>query len=273
MGAMGRIRIGVGGWVFAPWRETFYPPGLSAAKQLAHASRALTAIEINATFHRTQSPESFAKWADETPDDFVFAVKASRASTNRTVLAEAGQSIGWFLGSGLDQLGDKLGPILWQLAATKRFDAADLAAFLGLLPRELGGRPLRHAVEAEHASFSSAEALGLMQEHNVAKVLVDGGGAPPVAEITADFVYLRLKGCRSEEACGYAEAELGAWAGRLSALATGEAPPGLAPGAVAPRAGEKDVFAFVISGAKERAPPAAQALIARLAGAPPGVAL
>jgi uncharacterized protein YecE (DUF72 family) len=270
---MGEIRIGVGGWVFAPWRQTFYPAGLPAAKHLGHASRTLTALEINATFHRTQTPESFAKWAAETPDGFVFAVKASRASTNRTVLAEATESIAWFLGSGLDRLGGKLGPILWQLAGTKRFEPADFAAFLRLLPRELAGRPLRHAVEAKHASFSSADALALMAEHNVAKVLVDEPGAPPTAEITADFVYLRLKGCRSEEACGYPDAELGVWSERLRALAAGDAPPGLPPGAVAPRAGPKDVFAFVISGAKERAPSAAQALIARLAGAPPDAAL
>ena len=148
-----RIRVGVGGWVYEPWRDNFYPPGLAHARELEYLSRRVTAIEINATYYRTQSAASFAKWRDATPDDFVFAVKATRYATNRRVLGEAGESIERFLASGLAELGPKLGPIVWQFATTKAFDAADFEAFLKLLPQRVGGLPLRHAMEVRHPSF------------------------------------------------------------------------------------------------------------------------
>ena len=148
-----RIHVGVGGWVYEPWRDTFYPPGLPKTQELEYLSRRVTAIEINATYYRTQSPASFAKWRDATPDGFVFSVKANRFATNRRVLAEAGESIERFVASGLAELGPKLGPLVWQFATTKSFDAADFGAFLALLPRRLDALPLRHAMEVRHPSF------------------------------------------------------------------------------------------------------------------------
>ena len=131
----GTIRVGLGGWIYEPWRGTFYPDGLTQKQELAFASRKLSAIEINATYHKLQKPESFAKWHDETPDDFIFALKGSRFITNRRVLASAGEAIERFFGSGMLELKDKLGPINWQLAPTKQLDLADVEAFLRLLPR------------------------------------------------------------------------------------------------------------------------------------------
>ena len=143
----GRIRVGIGGWTYEPWRGPFYPAGLAHKRELEHASRHLTSIEVNGTFYGSQKPESFARWRAETPDDFVFALKGPRFATNRRVLAEAGESVARFYASGVLELGDKLGPVNWQLAPTKQFQAEDFAAFLALLPAEAGGRALRHAVE------------------------------------------------------------------------------------------------------------------------------
>src|SRR6267378_1533636 len=126
------IRVGIGGWVFKPWRGTFYPKGLQQARELEHASRAVTSIEVNGTFYGSQKPASFRRWADEAPDDFVFSLKGPRFATNRRKLAEAGESIERFLNSGLTELGTKLGALLWQMPPTKAFDAEDFAAFLKL---------------------------------------------------------------------------------------------------------------------------------------------
>jgi uncharacterized protein YecE (DUF72 family) len=246
-----QIHVGIGGWDYDPWRGTFYPPGLPKAQQLHFASRQLTAIEINATFYKLQRPELFERWADTVPDGFVFAVKGSRFCTNRKLLAEGGEAIARFCGQGFTKLGPKLGPILWQLAATKRFEAEDVAAFFALLPREQDGLPLRHVIEAEHESFRDERFVALARDAGVAICMAHDGVKAPSDERTADFVYARLKHSREEEPCGYPAAELDQWAERAH---------GWAADAVASR----DVFMFVISGAKVRAPAAAQALIARI---------
>ncbi|MDR3450425.1 MAG: DUF72 domain-containing protein, partial [Alphaproteobacteria bacterium] len=165
---MARIHIGVGGWVFEEWRDNFYPKGLSQKRELEYASRQLTAIEVNGTYYGSQKPESFARWHDETPADFVFTLKGPRFATNRRVLAEAGDSIGKFVESGITRLKAKLGPINWQFMATKKFDAKDFAAFLSLLPEKQDGLALRHAVEVRHPSFACAEFVALCRAHNVA---------------------------------------------------------------------------------------------------------
>ncbi len=240
------IRIGIGGWNFPEWRGTFYPVGLPHARELEHASRAVQAIEINATFYKTQSADSFRRWAAATPDGFVFTVKASRYCTNRRMLAEAGEGIERFLGQGLTELGPKLGPILWQLAATKRFEPDDFGAFLRLLPAERDGVPLRHAIEVRHESFDDPVFYELARVHRIAVVVLDPA-AQAAAIDTADFVYARLQAMREEEPTGYDDAGLDRWTAQAREWAT-----------------TRDVFMFAINGAKVRAPAAAQALIARI---------
>ena len=223
-----RIRVGVGGWVYEPWRDNFYPPGLAHARELEHLSRRVTAIEINATYYRAQSRASFAKWRDAVPDDFVFAVKAIRYATNRRVLAEAGESIERFVASGIDELGPKLGPIVWQFATSKSFDAADFEAFLKLLPARIGALPLRHAIEVRHPSFMCAEYLALARRHGVATVYADSDDYPSFADVTADFVYARLMRCEASCETGYAGPSLDAWAAHAHRWRSGGAPDGLA---------------------------------------------
>ena len=259
------IRVGIGGWTFEPWRGVFYPDKLSHAKELGYASRQLTAIEVNGTYYSGFKPPTFAKWRDETPDGFVFSVKASRFCTNRKVLADGAESVERFLGQGLTELGDKLGPILWQFMATKRFDPEDFAGFLRLLPRELGGRPLRHALEVRHDSFRTEAFVDMARKAGAAVVFADGEGRPVIADLTADFVYARLMDAREEVETGYDAAALEGWAQAARGWSQGRPPPGaelLAP--PAPEA-ERDVFVFMINGAKVRAPAAAKALIAQLA--------
>jgi uncharacterized protein YecE (DUF72 family) len=261
----GRIRVGVGGWTFEPWRGVFFPDKLAQSKELAYAASKLTAIEINGTYYRTQAPSTFAKWRDEVPDDFVFSLKALRFTTNRKVLAEAGESVGKFLGSGLTELGPKLGPILWQFAPTKRFDPDDFDAFLALLPKSQDGVALRHAVEVRHDSFRNPEFVALARRHGVAVVFADHEIYPAIPDPTADFVYARLQ--KTEEAIetGYSAPDLDRWAGVIKDWAAGAAPAGLDYVAEPPaRASGRDVFAFVISGAKVRNPAAAMALIERV---------
>lgn len=247
MAARGRILVGIGGWTFAPWRGVFYPPGLPHKRELEFASRNLGSIEINGTYYSTFKPETWERWRDETPDDFVFAVKASRFCTVRRQLASAGDSIARFVGQGLDRLGDKLGPINWQLMATKVFDRDDMAAFLALLPRELGGRALRHAIEVRHASFADAAFHELAHRHRVAIVFADHDEFPVIDEPTADFTYARLMGAEEKVKTGYKPAELDKWAKKAKAWAK-----------------KGDAFIYFISGAKVRNPAAAQALIERV---------
>lgn len=260
----GRIRVGVGGWTYAPWRGVFFPSGLPAKQELAHMSRQLTTIEINGTFYRTQTPATFAKWAADTPEDFVFAVKAHRFAAQRKTADDAREPVRRFIDSGLAELGPKLGPINWQFDPRRRFDALHIDAFLGLLPRELGGRPLRHALEVRHGSFADPAFVELLRKHQVAAVYTDAEDWPSIPDATADFVYARLQRSRDEEAVGYPPGELDAWAEAARAWAGGGTPQGpplfLEPAPPTPR----DVFAFFISGAKVRNPAAAEALIARL---------
>lgn len=241
------IRIGVGGWTFEPWRDNFYPAGLRQADELAFAAKALTAIEVNGTYYGTQKPETFAKWAKETPDSFVFALKAPRFATSRRVLAEGGESISRFLASGLTELGPKLGPINWQLPPTKKFDPADMAAFLDLLPDRLGDHPLRHAIEARHESFACDAFTTLLRDRGIAAIQAEDSDYPRIDAATAPFAYLRIMGTREDEPLGYSDADLDHWAARLRAMAR-----------------TREVFLFVISGHKAANPAAALALIQRL---------
>ncbi|MAX00795.1 MAG: hypothetical protein CMN72_14375 [Sphingomonas sp.] len=260
------IRVGIGGWTYPPWRGgNFYPADLVQKRELEYASRAVTAIEINATYHRLQKPASFAAWAKAVPDDFIFAVKASRYVTNRKVLAEAGESIRTFLGQGLTELGDKLGPILWQFMATKQFDAADFGAFLKLLPDRHDGLALRHAVQVRNDSFHTPDFVAMCRDAGVAIVYADSADYPAIADVTGDFVYARLENAQARFAAGYAPSALDDWAARAKSWAEGHQPQGLptfgtGDHGVRPR----DTFVFMINGFKEKAPAAAQALLERL---------
>ena len=243
----GKIFVGVGGWNFAPWRGSFYPKGLVQSQELHYASRQLTSIEINSTFYGLQKPATFQKWHDETPDGFMFSVKAPRFVTLRKQLASAGPSIERFLSSGVLRLEEKLGAINWQLPPNKEFDAEDIAAFLALLPRELEGRGLRHALEVRHESFDCEAMVALAREHGVALVEAGDSEYPRMQERTAPFSYLRIMGTKAGAPQGYAPAALKRWRERAEVLAR-----------------EGDVYLYVISGAKERNPLAARALIAGL---------
>lgn len=259
----GTIRAGIGGWTFEPWRGVFYPDGLKHAEELAYASRAVTAIEINSTYYSTQKPETFAKWAASTPDGFVFAVKASRFSTNRRVLGEAGESVGKFLGQGLTELGDRLGPILWQFMPTKKFDPDDFGAFLALLPEKQDGVRLQHCVEVRNASFAAPEFVDLCRKHSVAICVSENENYPLIADVTADFVYARLLGGDDKIVTAYPPKELDRWAGRFKTYADGGVPDDLKPLGPAPKKTPRDVFAFFIHEGKVRAPAAAMALLER----------
>ncbi|HKD48252.1 MAG TPA: DUF72 domain-containing protein [Rhizomicrobium sp.] len=259
---MSKIYIGVGGWVFEEWRDNFYPEGLSQKKELEYASRHLTAIEINGTYYGSQRPDSFARWHDETPEDFIFTLKGPRFATNRRVLAEAGESIQRFLQSGVTRLSQKLGPINWQFMATKKFEEKDFAAFLSLLPEKYEGVALRHAVEVRHPSFACEEFVALCREHNAAIIIAGDSEFPMIADVSADFVYSRIMGTKEKEKLGYSKPAIAAWAGRAKEWAKGGVPKDMPLVAKPAAKNFRDVFLFVISGAKARNPAAAQALIA-----------
>lgn len=264
MAKRGNIRVGVGGWTFEPWRNTFYPKGLPQKDELSFASRALTAIEINGTFYRSQKPSTFAAWRDAVPDDFVFSVKAPRFATNRKVLAEAGESITRFTEGGLSELGDKLGPILWQFSPTKRFEKDDFAAFLALLPVKAAGLPLRHALEVRHDSFRDPAVVALARERGVAIVQAVDSPYPEIADLCADFAYVRLMGTKEGEKLGYEGTALEAWAKRLETLAVGGSVDSADLLSKLAKRTPRDVFCFVIGGHKVVNPAAAQVLIERL---------
>ena len=264
------IHIGIGGWNYAPWRDNFYPAGLAQARELEYASRHLTAIEINSTYHGTQKRTSFANWRDATPDGFVFSVKASRFATNRRVLAEGSDSISRFIDSGIAELREKLGPVVWQFAPTKQFVADDFEAFLSLLPTSVEGVKLRHVMEVRHESFMCDAYLKLARKFKAATVFTDSPKFPSFADLTSDFVYARLMNADEKVATGYAPKALDQWAKRASAWAGGKAPDDL-PRVEDDPAGKlkpKEVFLFFINGAKERAPAAAGALLERLGWVP-----
>ena len=256
------IRVGIGGWKFEPWRKTFYPKGLSQARELEYASRALTTLEVNNTFYRTPSRKIIREWYDQTPENFVFAIKASSYATNRKVLADAGPSIARFVESGITELKAKLGPILWQLAPYKKFDPDDIGSFLGLLPKSLDGVSFRHALEIRHDSFCSPDFIKLAREHNVAIVFADSEKYPAIHDVTADFVYARLMRAKAAVETGYTQVELKSWRSHAKIWESGGTPQeGLSEPA---KKRQRDVFVYMINGAKERAPAAARALLASL---------
>lgn len=261
-----RIRVGIGGWTYEPWRNNFYPAGLPHAQELHFASRHLTAIEVNGTYYSTFKPASFKKWHDETPDDFVFSLKASRFSTNRKALATGGDSIRRFVESGIGELGNKLGPIVWQFMPTKVFDPEDLAGFLDLLPKKEGSRALRHVLDVRHESFRTAEYLALARKYKVATVYTDSPKFPSIPDQTGDFVYARLMNSDATHAAGYAPKALDDWADAAKTWAKGGTPSSLAlvDEGRQKNSDARDVFVFFINGAKEKAPAAAGALIERL---------
>ena len=262
----GTVRTGIGGWIFEPWRGTFYPKGLSKTKELEYAGKHLQTIEINSTFYSTQRPATFAKWASQVPDGFIFSVKGHRFVTNRRVLGEAGESIEFFVKSGVVELGDRLGPLVWQFAPTKKFHADDFGAFLDMLPQREAGIPLRHAVEVRNASFIDPAFITLASERGVAVVYAEHFEYPEIADVTADFVYARLQKGDDEIETAYPAAALDRWADRARTWARGDAPDDL-PRAAPDRQVEKrgrDVFVYFIHEGKVRAPQAAQALAERV---------
>jgi len=261
----GRIRVGVGGWDYEPWRGSFYPPGLPRTKQLEYAGQRLTAVEVNATYYRLQRPELFERWAASVPDGFSFAIKASRYCTHRKALGEAGEAIGRFCAQGFTALGAKLGPILWQLAPTKRFDPQEMRDFLMLLPTSRDGIPLRHTIEVRHESFRCREFVAMARAAGVAVAIADHDAYPQIADLTADFVYARLQRTREDEPAGYPASELDRWLAAAREYAEGTSPAGLDRVGAEPAPEQaRDVYLFVIGGAKVRNPAAARALLERL---------
>jgi uncharacterized protein YecE (DUF72 family) len=241
-----KIRVGIGGWVFPPWRGIFYPPGLPQARELDYASRQLTTIEINGTFYGPQKPASFRRWHDETPENFVFSIKGPRFATHGADLAGAGPIFDRFFSSGVLELRDKLGPILWQFPPNMPADQGAFAAFIELLPERIDGLTVRHVVELRHPKVPVNWVVDLLRRHQVALVVDDGRTD---FEVTADFIYVHLRHCTLEEPTGYPPDALDAWAQRLRERSEREA---------------RDCFVYFISGAKIRAPAAAQALLQRL---------
>jgi uncharacterized protein YecE (DUF72 family) len=266
MSKEGQIRVGIGGWTFEPWRGAFYPKGLAHARELEYASRHVTSIEVNGTFYRTQTAASFAKWRAETPDGFVFSVKGPRYAVNRRVLGEAGDSIKRFLESGVTELGPKLGPILWQFAATKKYDEADFGAFLELLPPKLGDVKLRHVVEPRHPSFLTPGFIALLRKFSIPPVYAEHATYPAIPDPVGDFVYARLQRGQDDIPTCYPAKALDQWAERAHAWAKGGVPKDLElvePDRKA-KAQPRDVFMYFIHEGKVRAPAAAMALIERL---------
>jgi uncharacterized protein YecE (DUF72 family) len=245
------VRVGVGGWTYEPWRNNFYPQGLAHSKELQFASRKLTAIEVNGTYYSTFKPPTFAKWRDETPDGFIFSLKANRFATNRKLLASAGEAIERFVGSGIDELGAKLGPIVWQFMPTKVFDAEDFEGFLALLPKAVGGRALRHVLDVRHPSFDTPKYLALARKYGCVTVHTDSDKFPAIVDTQWPFAYIRLMRSEASTPTGYPPQLLDRWAEGARAWAGGDSP--------------REAFIYFINGAKERAPAAAMALLDRLA--------
>jgi uncharacterized protein YecE (DUF72 family) len=243
----GRIRVGIGGWTYEPWRGTFYPQELSPERELEYASRHLTSIEINGTYYSTFKPAVWAKWREATPAGFIFSIKGSRYCTNRKELSGAGEAVTRFVSQGLSELKDRLGPINWQFMGTKKFDPEDFESFLKLLPREVGGLPLRHAVEVRHKSFKTEQFYDLARRYDTAIVFADDEEFPALEERTTDFTYARLMRTTESIETGYAGEDLDQWYRRARSWAA-----------------NGDVFVYFSSGAKLRASAAAQALIQRV---------
>lgn len=264
----GTIRAGIGGWQFAPWEGTFYPEDLPKARQLEYASRHLGTIEVNGTFYRGQKPETFAKWAETVPDGFVFSLKGHRAVSNRKALGEAEESLGKFFATGVSELGDHLGPIVWQLMPSKKFDPDEIEAFLKLLPEKTGGIALRHVIEPRHDSFLVPEFVEIAAKHNVAICYAHHAEYPELADVTADFVYARLQKGEDDITTAYPPKDLDTWAKRAKSWAEGtvaEDLPRAAPSRK-PKTQPRDVFVYFIHEGKVRAPAAAMAFMERVNG-------
>ncbi|SKC77748.1 DUF72 domain-containing protein [Pseudoxanthomonas indica] len=260
----GAIHVGVGGWVYAPWRDNFYPAGLVQRLELEYASRQLTAIEINGTYYGAQKPATYAKWREQTPPGFVFSAKAPMRIVQARVLAKTGKQVEDFVG-GIAELGDRLGPLVWQFEGQGRLQREDFAAFLALLPRSAGGRHLRHVLDVRDAAFANADLIALARQHEVATVFTDAAEHPNFADLGTDFVYARLMRTQASRATGYTAQALAGWADIARRWAHGEDPPGL-PHLLEPlkKAAPREVYVYFINGAKERNPAAAMALLAAL---------
>lgn len=258
------IRVGIGGWTFAPWRGTFYPPGLPHARELAHASQTLSAIEVNGTFYGSLKPESFRTWREQTPDDFVFALKGPRFTTHRRDLTESGPSIQRFLETGVAELGEKLGPLLWQFPSTRVFDPLALRPFLEALPGRHDGHALLHVIEARHPSFAAPEWVALLREFGVAAAIVESEKHTLHADVTAPFIYARLENNEAARPEGYDPAALDRWAARFRLWATGKPVTDVPRLGKAVRSKALPCFVFFIAGEKVAAPRAAQAMIDRI---------
>lgn len=264
-GAIERIRVGIGGWNYVPWRNNFYPAGLVQRRELEYASRHVSAIEINGTYYGAQRPATYEKWAADTPDGFVFSLKAPMRIMQSRTLARTGPQIDDFLG-GIASLGDRLGPVVWQFDVGRKLQREDFVSFLDLLPAEVEGRRLRHVLDVRDSSFVDARYVALMRERNLGTVFTDSRDYPSFADLTTDFVYARLMRSRSEIETGYTIEELASWARRAHQWARGEHPDDLPYISVngTPQATQREVFVFFISAAKERNPAAAMALIEKL---------
>lgn len=237
------VRVGVGGWSFDPWDEAFYPPGLSKAKQLSYMSRRMTAVEVNATYYSSFKPETFAKWAEASPAGFVFSLKAHRFSTVRKTKDDMKKSVDLFLGQGVTSLKEKLGPINWQFPGTRKFDAEYFKTFLSVLPKEIGKLPLRHALEVRGTGFDTPEFYDLLTKHGATVVYAEDDEFPKLRHEGSDFAVARLMQTKSEEPNGYPSSEISRFAKMFTNWSK-----------------TQDVYAFMISGAKERNPAAAMAL-------------
>ncbi len=260
-----RICIGVGGWTFEPWRDNFYPKGLPQKSELHYASRKLNSIEINGTFYGSQKPESYDKWYSETPEGFVFSLKGPRFTTNRKVLGTASETVDRFFNGGVLRLKEKLGPINWQLANTKKLDLEDCEAFLSLLPKEIEGQEIRHALEVRHPSFKTPEFVELLRRMGVAVVTAIDSEHPQISDPTGPFIYVRAMGTIETEENGYSEEALDQWMRRAKAWSCGEQPEALEPILATPaEKTDRDVFLYFINGHKPKNPAAAQALLSQL---------
>ena len=263
--AVDGIRIGIGGWTYAPWRHTFYPPGLVSRRELEYASRRFSTIEINGTFYGARRASEYAQWREQTPPGFVFSVKAPQHITQRGPLARCGKAAWAFLNGGLAELGDRLGPVLWHMPPSRLFDPDDLAAFLDLLPRTLDGRPLRHVIEPSHPSFLDPRYVEVARSFGAATVFTAAPDMPAFGEVTGRVVYVRLMRSRVETHDGYAADELDAWLDRAKLWSEGGEPDDV-PRITAPAAplGQREVYVYFIGGAKQRNPAAAMGMISRL---------
>jgi len=289
----GRIRIGLSGWRYRPWRGVFYPEDLRQRDELAYAASRFETLEINGTFYSLQRPGHFERWYDATPEDFVFAVKGPRYITHMLKLRNVQTPLANFLASGLLRLGHKLGPMLWQFPERLPFDAGRFEAFFEMLPRDtdaaarlarrhdhrLEGRsalrvrhaqPLRHAVEIRHESFRDPAFIRLLRRHRIGLVVADTVDWPLLMDLTADFVYCRLHGSKELYVSGYGPTDIRRWAARIRHWSAGSEPDDasrvLPPGR--PRASGRDVYVYFDNDAKVRAPADAAALVKRLASKP-----